>query len=282
MAQRLRRLVWFLVVLALVYAGLSVAAAEFLSRGGKKDVVMPKTLDEFEITSSDNVRIMATLRHNKQSQAIVCLFHGRGGTRDPRWMETVASWGYNVLAIDFRAHGESEGSRCSFGWHERHDVEAALAYVRKRWPDFNVGVWGRSLGAAAICYAHESTKNCKAIVLEQCYSSIAQALEARLDQYLPGAFHWLSKGPEYVVAKWVGIDYGAMRPIDRLQHFQADTLLFSTGADDPVAGPDEIQRLLAPLPKAEQRIVPGRAHVPLWSDEDYAGYVRSFLGRRLL
>jgi fermentation-respiration switch protein FrsA (DUF1100 family) len=63
--------------------------------------------------------------------------------------------GYNVLAIDFRAHGESAGQLTSFGDLERRDVLGAVRWLRANHPYACQKVLGlgASTGAAALLAA---------------------------------------------------------------------------------------------------------------------------------
>lgn len=56
--------------------------------------------------------------------------------------------GYNTLALDLRAHGDSEGEYCTYGYYEKYDVQRALDYLLTKGVDSNIGVWGQSLGGA--------------------------------------------------------------------------------------------------------------------------------------
>jgi fermentation-respiration switch protein FrsA (DUF1100 family) len=63
--------------------------------------------------------------------------------------------GYNVLAIDLRAHGGSGGQLTSFGDLERNDVLGAVRWLRANHPDqaYRIDGLGVSMGAAALIAA---------------------------------------------------------------------------------------------------------------------------------
>lgn len=57
--------------------------------------------------------------------------------------------GYNSVLIDLRAHGQSEGKYCTFGFKEKYDL-VHLMDTLDNISDLNhdYGIWGQSLGAA--------------------------------------------------------------------------------------------------------------------------------------
>lgn len=85
----------------------------------------------------------------------------------------------NVLLYDARAHGESGGRYCTYGFHERYDVQKAVDAVRKIGIDKNivvgnVGVFGTSMGAAVALQAAAVEPRIRAIVSEASYATLRQ------------------------------------------------------------------------------------------------------------
>ena len=73
--------------------------------------------------------------------------------------------GFSVLLFDFQAHGESPGTRITFGRLEALDATAAVGFVRSRLPGVRVGAIGASLGGAAALLGDGPLK-VEALVLE--------------------------------------------------------------------------------------------------------------------
>jgi len=89
------------------------------------------------------------------ARATVVLAHGSGTNRAgmlPRAAFIVAA-GYDALAVDLRAHGESEGEYMSPGWREADDIRAAVAWLRARDAALPIVVLGHSYGAVAALHA---------------------------------------------------------------------------------------------------------------------------------
>lgn len=82
--------------------------------------------------------------------------------------------GHNVLLIDQRAHGQSEGRCLTFGILEREDVRLWARYLCDRFgEDVNIVLVGVSMGAASVMMAAELDlpQNVKGIVADSGYTS---------------------------------------------------------------------------------------------------------------
>ena len=84
---------------------------------------------------------------------LFCHGHGRNRGHVAGLLETFHHLGLNVLAFDFRGHGESPGHTATFGDREVQDVVAAAAYLHQRFPDQPLFVVGVSYGAAVALQA---------------------------------------------------------------------------------------------------------------------------------
>jgi dipeptidyl aminopeptidase/acylaminoacyl peptidase len=105
---------------------------------------------------------------------IIC--HGLGANRSDFTDLAVmlAQRGYWVLAFDFRAHGESGGSRSSLGHHEQKDVLAALAFLTER-PGIDrnrIGIFGFSLGGSTAILSAARTGKFAAVIADSAFTSL--------------------------------------------------------------------------------------------------------------
>lgn len=72
----------------------------------------------------------------------------------------------NIFTFDFSGCGKSEGEYITLGWKERDDVRTVVDFVEKLPGVGNIGLWGRSMGAAtAMMYAGTDSR-IKAICLD--------------------------------------------------------------------------------------------------------------------
>ena len=61
--------------------------------------------------------------------------------------DTAAAQAQSFFAFDFGGCGKSQGDLISLGWHEKDDLQAALAHLRDTGHVTAVMLWGRSMGA---------------------------------------------------------------------------------------------------------------------------------------
>ncbi len=80
----------------------------------------------------------------------VLYLHGYGENRAQviSVLQPLHDAGFNVVAFDFRGHGQSEGHTVTFGHRETNDVKAGYEFAKARYPDQPLFMVGVSYGAA--------------------------------------------------------------------------------------------------------------------------------------
>ncbi len=78
------------------------------------------------------------------------LLHGISNCKEVNFQRAavLADSGYASLLLDLRAHGESEGEFCTFGFYEKADLKAVADSLTVWFPGRPIGIWGASLGGA--------------------------------------------------------------------------------------------------------------------------------------
>jgi esterase/lipase len=104
------------------------------------------------INSFDNIKLSGRLTYSSKdsTKGTIILLHGIRSNKD-HFLDLssfLSENGYNSLALDLRAHGESEGQFCSFGVKEKKDVQKVIDYLIKQESLNHIGIWGQSLGGA--------------------------------------------------------------------------------------------------------------------------------------
>ena len=91
--------------------------------------------------------------------------------------------GFATFAIDFQAHGMSQGRFITLGARESFDARAAVQWLRERLPGEKIGVIAISLGGAAALIGDEPMR-VEALALESVYPDIFRATRNRFRFFL--------------------------------------------------------------------------------------------------
>jgi pimeloyl-ACP methyl ester carboxylesterase len=234
--------------------------------------------------TADGLRLAGWVASPPCPRASAVLFHGIHADRAQTLTRTavLAGAGFRCLAFDHRAHGESDGRRTSFGYHESRDVAAVLALARERWPHQPCVALGISMGAAAICFAAEHARRCDAVILESLYHDIHSAFYSRIDTKYPRWFRRLGRGVGWLTERRLGVRMRRLAPVEYVGGLAPAPVLLVTGAADRQASPDEARRLLARCRGlAELFLVPAAGHRDVFETGGalYQERLLDFLGR---
>ena len=77
----------------------------------------------------------------------------------------------NICAFDFAGSGQSEGKYISLGYHEKHQVKNVVDFLERLPGVGNIGIWGRSMGAATTLLYTPTDKRIKCIVVDSPFSN---------------------------------------------------------------------------------------------------------------
>ena len=97
------------------------------------------------------------------------------------FLTTLHEAGCNVLAFDFRGHGDSPGHTASFGSKDVDDLQDAVAYLQARFPDKPVLLVGVSYGAAISLEALQRLPEVQGVWSEGSFRWLSHAVRRRLD-----------------------------------------------------------------------------------------------------
>lgn len=152
------------------------------------------------------------------------------------WAPLFHSLGYHLLAVDLRAHGDSDGRDVTAGFWERHDVSQVIDQLRAERPaeTRQLALFGISLGAAVVAAVAALRDDLGAVILESPYSDYPTAVTAHAD--LMGM-----PGPSFVrravrrAERLTGADFMAVAPANLIPRSKCPVLVISAGEDPLVA-----------------------------------------------
>jgi pimeloyl-ACP methyl ester carboxylesterase len=173
------------------------------------------------------------------SDRTVLLVHGYADAKVGAiaWAPLWHSLGYHILAVDLRAHGESDGTDVTAGYFERHDLSQVIDQLRAQRPaeTRHVALFGISLGAAVVTAVASLRDDLTAVILECPYADYLTAVTAHAD--LMGM-----PGPSFVrralhrAQQLTGADFSAVAPVKLIPQAKCPVMVISAGQDPLVAG----------------------------------------------
>jgi len=191
--------------------------------------------------------------------------------------------GYSTLLIDFQATGESAGEAITFGWRERFDVLAAVAYVKNSMPATPVGVIGVSLGGAATLLATPPL-DVQGAVLEAVYPAIDRAIVNRLEIRIGPVAPLLAPLLVLQLRPRLGIRPGDLSPVDHIAKLHCPVLLIAGAADRHTTVADTHRLFAAAREPKDLWLIPNAAHVDFleMAGDAYRSRVIDFLDTALI
>jgi pimeloyl-ACP methyl ester carboxylesterase len=218
----------------------------------------------------------------KSSDRCVVLLHGYADAKvgAVAWAPLWHGLGFNVLAIDLRAHGESDGRYCAGGWLERQDVAQAIDQLLVDRPNETrrMVLFGASFGAAVAAATAAMREDIRAVVLDSPYVSFSRAAMRRMDRLgAPG--RWFQRPAIWLAGLVAGADLGALSTTESITALRCPVMVILPANDPTLSLEDSeaIRRTVAERSKAftQDRLweVAGAGHI-LALAADAEGYGR--------
>lgn len=191
--------------------------------------------------------------------AVILVAHGYGSARSAEVHALFARHGYGVVSWDARAHGESEGALCTWGYYEARDVEAALDFALAQDNVEHIGAFGQSMGAATVLKAAAYRTDIEAVAVDSTFP----AIEEMVDRVVP--FVLMRPFIRFFVEQETGLSVRAARPVEDIPRISPRPVFILQGEADTVIPPDSAQRLYTAA--GEPRVLwigEGAGHVGLY------------------
>jgi pimeloyl-ACP methyl ester carboxylesterase len=203
----------------------------------------PLFFDVRDERTGKNLRLAAWWIPCESTSRTIVLIHGYADAKvgGIAWAPILRSLGWNILAIDLRAHGESQGLHSTAGFYERHDVGQIINQFRALQPQKTqaLAIFGVSLGAAVACAVSAMRDDIAAVILESPYGDYRRAIAAHgRMRGLPEGF---MRATAIRLAEWMSAsDFRAVRPEDQVKRVPCPVMLIHAG-NDPFVPDDDAQ-----------------------------------------
>ena len=190
------------------------------------------------------------------AKTTIIYLHGIADNRDSAVgaISRFTSRGYDVVAYDGRAHGRSEGDRCTYGFYERDDLQAVITQLGAT----DVVVIGHSLGAAVALQAAATDSRIRAVVAASTFSDLRTiATERAASVFFPRfAIPWALARTEQEGR----FPIDEVSPLRGAGSIRASVFLIH-GAEDRDTSPAHSQRVFDAINSRKHlTIVPGAGH----------------------
>jgi uncharacterized protein len=167
------------------------------------------TREDFNVHAPDGVLLRGwKVRSATPNGDWVLLFHGVADNRCGvlEHARVLLLGGYNVVMMDARAHGASEGPMATYGWLERNDTRAIVDALEASEHPRHLFALGESMGAGIALQSAAVEPRIEGVVAE---SAFANLTEAAYDYAGLRRYPWLGKSLLAPFA-WVLIYRGEM------------------------------------------------------------------------
>lgn len=128
--------------------------------------------EDLYINSFDNLKLHALFINNNTNKTIICVhgYKAKDGLYDfGMSAKFLNSLGYNLLFVDNRAHGLSQGKYIGFGVLDSIDINSWVDYLVTNMNQETIILYGMSMGAATIMNAQNN--KVKAIIADCGFAS---------------------------------------------------------------------------------------------------------------
>ncbi len=233
-----------------------------------RDTGIPQ--EDVALKTSDGIVLSAWLaaQPKRKARGTVIYLHGVGDckTAGVQISRLLYRRGFNVFLFDSRAHGESGGAYCTYGYYEKYDVGTAINYLLKR-KDLKVGkvgVFGTSMGAAVAIQAAAIDDRIKAVLAEACFTDLRTIAVDYQRRIIKLPWHFLRNvalSRSQTIARFKSREVSPLLDIQKLRI----PILFIHGTDDRLISYEYSKKLYhhANDPK-EIFLVPGASHQDVW------------------
>ena len=232
--------------------------------------------EDWNITSSDSLNLHAVhYTPENSNDKWVMLIHGYGNNHKAMYpyLGSYLDNGYNVLMIDQRAAGESEGEWLTMGTAESADVALWTQEIARRNANAKITLHGVSMGAATamLAAARSDAVNVTSLVEDCGYSSVMETFGLVNDAVLHYPTEVIA-ALDPVSASLTGYYLHDAAPINSISSVTVPSM-FISGSEDAVAPVSMLSALYeaSGAEVKEQYIVGGAPHA-LAGLYDPAGY----------
>ena len=194
--------------------------------------------------------------------------------------------GFNVLVIDTRCHGKSDGTHNTVGLQESGDVLAWAKLVHEQFGNREIYFHGICIGTSSGLFALEAGRcpeYLKGLVTEGCYVSFPETFRRHMIALNRPRFPVLQLAMMHIY-RHTGTNVYKYKPITAIRKIRPDCrVLFLYGEKDIFSIPEKSRKLFAACVSQDKELVwfekGGHSHLRINNTEKYDQAIIDFFGR---
>ncbi|BDD06851.1 alpha/beta hydrolase [Aureibacter tunicatorum] len=193
-----------------------------------------------QFKTHDEIKLSAFISYTDKEEikGTIILLHGIRSSKKhfkDLWSR-LADLGYNSIALDLRAHGDSEGQHCTFGAKEKKDISSLIDNLLMN-PriDKNIGIWGQSLGGAIALQVLAYDKRIKFGIVESTFSDLKSIIHDYFEYHAGFNIKYLTNFLIQRSGEIAGFDPDAVIPLEDCKNIEQPILLVHGNKDQRIS-----------------------------------------------
>ena len=187
------------------------------------------------IKTSDGIYLRGelVLPEHQAVRGTLIMVHGINGNRSFyfKTAQQLSESGIAVMVFDSRAHGESGGEYCTYGYNEKYDIKTIVDTLQQRLPNVPIGIWGHSLGGAVSLQALEFDKRLSFGIIESTFASLNDIVYDYMKVRFGFKVRFLSNHALHRAGSMANFEPDEVQPIESVKHI-TQPLFFGHGDQD--------------------------------------------------
>ncbi len=246
-----------------------------------------EAVEALELGTENDIELHAWHLAADDPEGVVILLHGMHGVDASSMIPFgLPLWeaGYEVFALDMRAHGESGGSEIGLGYTEVEDVTALLDWIsaQEEYVGLHTTLVGYSMGGAAAINTAAIRPDVRNVISISSYASYEETFADVLRaEQIPEPIVWMYRAAvRFELRRRYGVSPTDYSPVNRVVHLDGAHLLLIHGAEDEQIGVRQGKMLHKAAEDSTLWVLPGEGHgviQTVFADSDHRQGIFEFL-----
>lgn len=238
-------------------------------------------------TTRDSLRLQSWMVPHPNAKGTVVVLHGISSCKEQvvyRMYELYEA-GFNVVALDLRAHGASEGTYCTLGFYEKYDVQDCISMIERTVPNHGkFALFGTSMGAAIALQTAAIDSRVACVVSEAAFATLRKTTYDYMKWMMNIRVEFLADIVSAKAEKIASFSIDGVSPVQAVATMQ-QPILFIHGDMDERIPVEDVYTLFGACRSEDKslHIIPNGMHVNLSeiSGKEYTSLMCTWIAHRL-